>query len=213
MARKSTKREEHGGEGKSVSNAAARGKEADASAAASGAKTAQAAPQADADTYTPRDPEEQVRVLVEENEKLRDQLLRARAEFENFRRRRNNELEQLILTATESLITDLLPVIDDLERLIDSAKEADESGPLVDGARMIHLKLLNLLERRGLERIRAEGEPFDPELHEALMQQPSDEAKPGTVIGEHQPGYLLGGKLLRPSRVVVAAESADKAEE
>ena len=143
--------------------------------------------------------------LTEETERLRDQLLRARSEFENFRRRRNREAEELKSWANAGLIEDLLPVLDDLKLLINNSDKTTDASSLLDGAKLIQQKFSEILKRRGLEEVKAEGETFDPDLHEALMQVPSEDAEPGTVLDVHQSGYKLGSKLLRPSRVIVAA--------
>jgi molecular chaperone GrpE len=143
--------------------------------------------------------------LTEENDRLRDQALRTRAEFENFRRRKNREIEEYTALANESLIEDLLPVLDDLGLLLGNAEEKPDTAALIAGARLIQQKFLDTLKKRGLEEVEAEGTPFDPDLHEALLETPDAEAEPGTVLNVHQTGYKLGNKLLRPSRVIIAA--------
>ncbi|MBS1260901.1 MAG: Protein GrpE [Calditrichaeota bacterium] len=152
------------------------------------------------------DTEAAVAELEQENERLRDQLLRARAEFENFRRRTNREFEEFATLANAGLIEELLPVLDDLKLLVENAEQKEDAAGLLDGARLIQQKFSELLKRRGLEEVAAEGEPFDPDRHEALMELPTEDAKPGTVVSVQQTGYRLGPKLLRPSRVIVAAE-------
>ena len=151
--------------------------------------------------------EEKIEALTSENDRLRDQMLRARAEFENFKRRRNQEMEQFSQLANEGLIGDLLPVLDDFDLMLSNAGKNGEAGSLVEGAKMIRQKLAASLEKRGLELVSAAGQPFDPELHEALMQMPVPGVEPGTVVEVHQAGYRLGGKLLRPSRVIVSSEA------
>lgn len=151
--------------------------------------------------------EEKVEMLTAENDKLRDQMLRARAEFDNFKRRRNQEMEQFSQLANEGLITDLLPILDDFDLMLANAEKSGESGSLIEGARMIRQKLFASLEKRGLEWIDAKGKPFDPDLHEALMQMPVPGVEAGTIVEVHQPGYRLAGKLIRASRVIVASEA------
>jgi len=148
--------------------------------------------------------EQRLEELNRSNEQLRDQLLRAVAEFENYKKRRAIDLENLIVLSTESIISDLLPILDDLDRLVSNSSHG-ELESLIEGARLIRQKLFENLKRRGLEEIDAVGEKFNPELHEALMQLPSAEMEPETVIEVHEKGYKLGGKLLRPCRVIVAA--------
>ncbi len=152
--------------------------------------------------------EEKLEALQQENAALQDKMLRAAAEFENFKRRRNQELERITAMATESLVEDLLPVLDDFELVLSNAKESDEMKPFLQGVSLIHKKLLETLKRRGVEAVDPKGEPFDPDLHEALMEQPSPEAEPGTVLMVHQKGYTMRGKLLRAAKVVVAAEAS-----
>lgn len=144
--------------------------------------------------------------LNEENQRLRDQMLRARAEFENYKKRRASDLQSLTASANEGLISDLLEVLDDFDLLIEHADKTEGETPLLDGALKIQEKLNGLLSRRGLETVNPEGEAFDPEKHEALLQQPSAEHEPGTVMAVHQKGYRLGEKLLRAARVIVSGE-------
>ncbi len=169
-------------------------------------ETVETPAQQDAAQVTLSDAEDKIRQLTEENDRLRDQMLRNRAEFENYKKRRAVEFEMLTQLANEGLVGDLLPVLDDLDLLLDHAVKNGQNSPLHDGAEKIRQKLWTLLERRGVSRIEAEGKPFNPEEHEALMQQPSESAEPGTVIAVHQHGYRIGDKLLRPSRVIVAGE-------
>jgi molecular chaperone GrpE len=171
------------------------------------AETGEAGTGAGEDGFDPSGGEETIRQLQEENDRLRDQMLRARAEFENYKRRRAGEMDQMTTLAAEGLITDLLPILDDFDLLIGHAGDTSAPTPLLDGAVKIRQKLIEQLEKRGLTTIEAEGQEFDPDMHEALMQQPSMEHEPGTVIAVHQKGYRLGDKLLRPARVVVAAEA------
>lgn len=161
----------------------------------------------DGDRVELNDISRQLEAMTAENERLRDQMLRARAEFENYKRRRAQEMEQFSSLANEGLISDLIPILDDFDLMVANAEKGGEASHLLEGARMIRQKLFSALERRGLELIDAKDKPFDPEVHEALLQVPSPGAEPGTVIEVHQPGYRLANKLLRPSRVIVAAET------
>lgn len=163
--------------------------------------------EAPADEVQLSDAEKTILQLNEENERLRDQMLRARAEFENYKRRRNSDLASLNAAANEGLISDLLEVLDDFDLLIEHANKTEGEKPLLEGALKIQEKLNGLLAKRGLEPLNAEGESFDPELHEALMQQPSADHEPGTVMAVHQKGYRLGEKLLRAARVIVSGEA------
>ncbi len=140
--------------------------------------------------------------LEEELASLRDQLLRSRAEFDNFRKRTAREVERIRKTAAESLIHELLSAVDNLDlALRHSAKEGD---PLTAGVRLVYKQILDTLERSGLERVEAVGKRFDPNVHEAVAQAPSDTVEPDHVIEEFQRGYRLGGQILRPSKVLVS---------
>ena len=131
-----------------------------------------------------------------------DDLKRLAAEFDNYRKRTARDQESLVARAAERLVKELLPVLDDLERALVAADEHEEAK-LEDGVRLVHRSLADSLRREGLEEIPTEG-VFDPHVHEALLSQPSD-AVEGTVIEVLQKGYRLGDRVLRPTRVVVAA--------
>ncbi len=137
-----------------------------------------------------------------ECEEYKDMLLRARAEFDNYRKRMQRDAERLRKTATEALIRDLLPVLDNLERAL---AHADEASPaFAEGVAMVLTQLRESLAARGLEVIPAAGCPFDPEVHEALSQLPSEEHPAGVVAEEYQRGYRIGDYLVRPAKVVVS---------
>ena len=129
-------------------------------------------------------------------------LQRLAAEFDNFRKRAARDQGELVGRATERLVKELLPVLDDLERAL-AAAEQHEGAKLEEGVRLVHRSLAAVLEREGLAPIETDG-PFDPHVHEALLTQPAD-AEEGTVIDVLQKGYRLGDRVLRPARVVVAA--------
>ena len=138
----------------------------------------------------------------EEISALKDQVLRARAEFDNFRKRTAREVERIRKTAAESLIHELLGVVDNLELAL---KHGDtDKNALAEGVRLVHKQILDVLERNGLERIDAVGQKFDPNIHEAVAQSPSDQIEMDYVIDEFQRGYRLGGQILRPSKVLVS---------
>lgn len=140
--------------------------------------------------------------LEAEAQELKDQLLRARAEFENFRKRTAREVERIRKTATESVIHALLPVLDNLELALEHAEDAGD--PIADGVKIVLKQLLDVLEQNGLEPIEALGRPFDPKVHEAVSQIESAEVPKDNVAQEFQRGYTLGGQVLRPSKVVVS---------
>lgn len=140
---------------------------------------------------------------IAEREAMRDQLLRARAEFDNYRKRVSREMEQLRKTAAESLIRDLLPVVDNLERGLMHAPDKD--NPVVKGVEMVMKQFADVLTARGLAPIPGLGHPFDPNHHEALAHQPSEEHPENHVMLEYERGYKLGDQVLRPARVVVSS--------
>ncbi len=146
------------------------------------------------------------RTLAREVETLRDQLLRKVAEFENYRRRTQEEQKLLVQTGMEILMKDLLPVLDDLDRSVQAARNHDDVAALQQGIEAIARKLLTTLEQRGLKRMEVVGTPFDVTYHEALMQMPAPDAEPGSVVTEVTPGYLSHDRVLRHARVIVAAD-------
>ena len=155
--------------------------------------------------------------LREELEKVKaesarnyDRWLRALAELDNYRKRVARQMEALVRTATEDLVGQLLPVLDDLERALDHAPEGGEV--FVDGVRIIYEKFRKILEGQGLEPIGDVGEEFDPEYHEALMQADDPEHPPGTVSKVVQRGYKMGDKVIRHAKVVVSRGSPQEGE-
>ncbi|MBX3178627.1 MAG: nucleotide exchange factor GrpE [Candidatus Hydrogenedentes bacterium] len=141
--------------------------------------------------------------LERERDELKDQLLRARAEFDNYRKRMLREGEQLRKTAAQGLMRSLLPIVDNLERALSHADI--KSDGFAQGVEMIVKQFSNVLADQGLEPIPSVGENFDPNVHEALTHQPSDQYPADTVMEEFQRGYRLGDYVLRPSQVVVSS--------
>ena len=131
-------------------------------------------------------------------------MRRAKAEFANFRKRWEREKQVIMQFAEEDLVRELLTTIDNFERAIDSAKEAGHEGPLLEGITMVYDQLIDTLKRRGLERITSEGCEFDPNFHEAVAQQITDEVPDNHVFDEVQSGYKFRDRLLRPAKVRVA---------
>jgi molecular chaperone GrpE len=151
--------------------------------------------------------EEQVDPLVaaeKERDDYLDALQRLKAEFDNYRKRVARERAALAAHASERLLRELVPVLDDLERALEFAA-AHEEAQLEDGVRLVHRALAAALAKEGLAEIATEGK-FDPHTQEALLSQPS-EAEEGTVIQVLQKGYVLGDHVLRPARVVISAGS------
>jgi molecular chaperone GrpE len=150
--------------------------------------------------------QKQESTLEDKYAELNDKYLRLYSDFENFRKRTNKERLDLIQSASESVIKDLLPVIDDYMRALnDTDKREDVPAETKEGLALIYNKLFNTLTQRGLKPIDAVGQPFDESIHEAVTQFPAtDEKQKGIVIDEISKGYYLYDKVIRYSKVVVA---------
>ncbi|ATW25355.1 nucleotide exchange factor GrpE [Candidatus Formimonas warabiya] len=145
----------------------------------------------------------QVEKLEAEKKELVNVMQRLQADFENFRRRTRLEKEDLLQYASESVITRLLPVLDNFERALTSAKDGGEVKSFLDGVEMIFRQLQQVLTNEGLEPVASLGCKFDPNCHEAVMQIEDEEQEKDTIVEELQKGYRLKGKLIRPSMVKV----------
>lgn len=132
--------------------------------------------------------------------------VRLAADFDNYRKRVAREQAELATRANERLVTELLPVLDDLGRALEAADQHEEAQ-VVEGVRLVHRQLADLLQRQGLAEIETRGR-FDPHVHEALLSQPSEQEE-GTVVEVVQKGYRLGERVLRPARVVVAGAAQE----
>ena len=138
-----------------------------------------------------------------------DKLLRLGAEFDNYKKRMQKEISDLMKFSNESLLKALLPILDNLERTIDHGKKMNENGPLLQGVEIILRQFLTILERFGVKPVAAMGESFDPEKHEAVSLAESDQ-EPNRVISEMEKGYLLHERLLRPAKVLVSKALPEK---
>ena len=163
-----------------------------------------------AETLNDQDPQQQqqdesqpdpLEELRRERDALQDRLLRTAAEFDNYRKRMDRERRDLADHAAGEAIKDLLPIIDNLERALQASAQDD---PLRKGVELIHKQMLEMLRKRGVTPIEALGADFDPNLHQAVIHEPSPDHREGEVIGELRRGYLIGDKLLRPAMVKVA---------
>lgn len=150
-------------------------------------------------------------LMKEERDKLKDQLLRVAADFDNYRKRARKDVEEAERRAKEDIMREVLPVIDNLERAVQAANSTTEVSSIVDGIKMVLRLFEDQASRIGLVRIVAVGERFDPALHDAIQQVETDEQPAGTVMTEIVPGYRLGEKLVRPAMVVVARKPAASA--
>jgi molecular chaperone GrpE len=138
-------------------------------------------------------------------EELRDQNLRLIAETRNLQQRAARDKAEAVRHAAGDFARDLLVIIDDLERTLDSARSATQVETVADGVRIVYEHFLKILADRHITQIDAEGRPFAPDLHEAVLQQPSDEHPAGTVIQELARGYRMHDRVLRYSRVIVSS--------
>ena len=149
---------------------------------------------------------DQLREKAKKADEYFDQLLRLRAEFENFRKRMNREREEFAKYAAEELICEILTVVDHLENAISSSGKSEDYRALVEGVEMTRKEAVRILSGWGLEEVKALGEKFDPEKHEAIEHIDCDEEE-GKIVEELRKGYSLKGKLIRPSMVKVARRS------
>lgn len=156
---------------------------------------------------------EEVESLRQERDELNDQLLRKAAELDNYRKRMAEEKRRRHASGKLEAVRPILEVLDDFERSLDAASDLDvDNDPetayesLKSGVEMVHRKFVDALEGLDVEPIEAEGEPFDETYHEAMMRQPTEDVEPGTVVQEIRKGYVMGDRVIRHSRVIVATE-------
>ncbi len=150
----------------------------------------------------------QAKNKIEELEKevlnYKDKLLRKAAEFENYKRRTENDQLNLIKYAAESFIIKLLPVIDDLERSLQHIDNAKDIDSLKQGIKLVYDKFVKVLTEQGVKPIEAVGKPFDVHYHDAMLQQPAKNVEPNTVINELEKGYMYKDRVIRHSKVIVS---------
>ncbi|PID61399.1 MAG: nucleotide exchange factor GrpE [Ignavibacteriae bacterium] len=149
--------------------------------------------------------DEKMKELEEKNEKLQDSLLRKIAEFENYKRRTENDQMNLLKYSAESFILKMLPVYDDLGRSVTHIDKSNQDS-LRKGLQLVYDKFTKILEEQGVTKLEVEGKEFDVDYHEALMQQPSDEVPDNTIITEVEPGYIYKDKVIRHAKVIVSQE-------
>jgi molecular chaperone GrpE len=137
---------------------------------------------------------------------LQDRLLRTQAELENYRKRARRELEEERRYAEIELIRDLLPLVDNVGRAIAAAEKQADAASLLSGLKMMQQQLDEVFQKHHAKVITAEGEPFDPSRHEAIMQQPSEEHPEHTVLGVARQGLTLHDRVVRPAQVIVSAK-------
>ena len=159
-----------------------------------------------ADIATIPTSEERLEVAERQAQENHERFLRAAAELDNFRKRKEREVSDLRKYANQTLLRELLGVVDNLERALAASQENGEPEGLTEGVEMTLKELLKIFEQFHVKPIESLQQPFDPNLHEAVMQEPSDAFPANTVLKELQKGYMLRDRLLRPAMVVVSKE-------
>jgi molecular chaperone GrpE len=149
-----------------------------------------------------------LRVAEDERDEYRALLQRTQAEFENYQKRIQREFAEERRFAHAPLVRELLPVLDNLQRALATAKTQAKDSALIQGVALVHSQLLELLNRFGVVPIESLGQPFDPNLHEAVLTRSVEGAAPGDVVEILETGYRLHDRLLRPAKVVVAGGSS-----
>lgn len=149
-------------------------------------------------------PEQKAEGAQAEVARLRDQLLRTAADFDNFRKRARRDEQEATKRGRELLLKDLLPVFDNLERAVQHAETAQEVAAVASGLKMVLKQFVDTLDKSGIKRVPTVGHPFDPSKHEAIQQLPSPQHPAGVVMAEVQPGYVMGDYLVRAALVVVS---------
>jgi molecular chaperone GrpE len=152
-------------------------------------------------------------VAKADNAKLRDQLLRTAADFDNYRKRSRRDVEDAHKKGSEELLKALLPVFDNLERAVMHAEQTADAKAIAEGVKMVLKQFTDALAKVGIKRVGGVGQPFDPLVHEAIQQVETTEHPAGTVVAEVQPGYAFGDRLIRAAMVVVARPPAKAASE
>ena len=150
--------------------------------------------------------------LEKQNLELKDTLLRKVAEFENYKRRNENDQLNILKYAAESFIRNILPVYDDLERSLSHIDDENNTDSTKKGLLLVFEKFGKILENQGVRRMDAKGKPFDVHLHEALMQQSAEGVAPHTVLDVLEPGYMYKDRVLRHAKVIVSSEKASNDE-
>ncbi|MBC7185818.1 MAG: nucleotide exchange factor GrpE [Calditrichaeota bacterium] len=146
----------------------------------------------------------EIEALTQQLAVCNDRLLRKAAEFDNYKKRVQREVADIVVNANADLVRALLPILDDMERALQQDPQTGTFEQFREGVRLIWEKMNRVLQERGLVPIEAVGHPFDPERHEALMQTESEGTPANTVVMEHQRGYEFQGRVLRPAKVVVS---------
>jgi molecular chaperone GrpE len=148
--------------------------------------------------------QEENTALKQELEQTKELMLRQAADFDNFRKRKQKESLELLQYARENFLKELLPIVDDFNRFLQTIPKNDDVQ--WQGVKLIHEKLTGILKSQGLVAMEPVGKPFDPEFHDALITVPREDVPPGTVVEVHENGYMMNGKVLRHAKVIVSKE-------
>ena len=159
----------------------------------------------DEDSESEKD-SDKLKELELEISNLKDKLLRKAAEFENYKRRTENDQLSLLTYAAESFIKKLLPVVDDFERSLEHINDAQDIDAIKNGLKLIYEKFMKVLEEQGVKKIEAVGKVFDVDFHEALLQRADDSVEPNTVLEEIEKGFKYKDKVIRHSKVIVSED-------
>lgn len=153
--------------------------------------------------------DKRIEQLEKEAAELKDRLLRKAAEFENYKRRSENDQLNLLKYAAESLILKLLPIVDDFERSLGHIENSSDIESLKQGIKLIYDKFMKVLDEQGVKKIDSTGQPFNVDYHEALMQRKSDEVPPHTVLDEVEKGYMYKDRVIRHAKVIVSEDTGE----
>jgi len=145
-----------------------------------------------------------IKILEGQLQTQKDQLLRTFAEFENYKRRNEQEKTNLIKFGGESIIKDLLTIVDDFERSLSAAEKTSDPEAIKEGIKLVHINLQKMLEMRGVKSVESAGKKFNVDEHEALMHLEKEGVEPDTIVEEVQKGYSYNGKVIRHAKVLVA---------
>ncbi|HUX93215.1 MAG TPA: nucleotide exchange factor GrpE [Ignavibacteriaceae bacterium] len=151
---------------------------------------------------------EKIEHLEKEIQEYKEKLLRKAAEFENYKRRTENDQLNLIKYAAETFIIKLLPTVDDLERSLKHIENAKDISAIKDGIKLVYDKLLKVLDDQGVKKIDSVGKPFDVHFHEALLQRKEENIPPHTVLDEVEKGYMYKDRVIRHTKVIVSDDSS-----
>lgn len=163
-------------------------------------------------TFTDSQEQDKEKKTQEELHIYQDKYIRLAAEFENYKRRAQRDQSDAIRYANESLLKNLLSTIDNLERAIQSGKDAGASGALLDGVELTYKQFIETVGKLGVRQVSSAGEAFDPNIHQAVAHIESETAEPNTIVEEFQKGYFLHDRILRPAMVTVAKEKSIQTE-